>query len=60
MAKKGMWYGCSVCGFKPEKDEEKSGNNWEVYTTNICPNCELPLKNNYEKNSPGYFIAVIY
>ena len=42
-----MWFGCPKCLFKPEQDQEKSNQNWNVFTTGNCPKCGIEMRINF-------------
>jgi predicted RNA-binding Zn-ribbon protein involved in translation (DUF1610 family) len=53
MAKNEMWFGCPKCGLKPERDEKKSNENWNVYTPGKCPKCNTEMRLNFESFKKG-------
>lgn len=45
--KEPVWFGCSNCGYRPDKDETMSNDNWSVYDCKkLCPKCSSKMKIN--------------
>jgi hypothetical protein len=44
---KEMWFGCPKCGYKPERDGEKSNKNWNVFVPGNCPECNTEMRINF-------------
>jgi hypothetical protein len=43
-----FWFGCKICGYRPDKDEKLSNKNWSVYDNIPCPKCGIRMEINLE------------
>lgn len=48
MKKETMWFGCKKCLYRPEKDNDKSSENWNVFTCAPCPHCGEQMRMHFE------------
>jgi len=44
-----MWFGCKACGYKPERNENKSNDKWNVFDCAPCPKCGQEMRLNFER-----------